>query len=1784
MNNHTVTKKIGCALLLSALCANGLAATTDLSNVPLVTSSTDAVLPNIMFVLDDSGSMDWDYMPDDAKNFSGKYGFNANHCNGTYYDPGITYAPPVDSTGASYANASFSAAWKDGYNTGAGTVNLNSGFTGGSGTGSSGINLAPGPAFYYTYLTPTTTPSGNGTVTTEAQKNFRDTTGVFYRECNSAIGSTTVYGTHPVNTLFSKTRLASTPTTTITIASSGTPATITVSGNSNTTVSSIKVGTTCPVLSSTCVEILKATTSSSRRSNTVASNIASGINACTAAASGNCTASGYSATVSGSVVTLSGPSSGGAITITKSGSMGFATVNFPTNTATGVSGITVNGVQILPGGAASTTSVSALASSIASGISATGYSATASGNVVTITGPASASTYIPVITSTGGSLTLSTEAFPESTPAKLQNFANWYSYYSTRMLMMKTGAGLAFKPIDDKYRVGFLTINNNISPDIVENAPFDSTQKSAWYGKLYAANPGNSTPLRQTLANVGQYYAHKFGTFNTYKATITVGGSGSTAVDSITVNGTETMNDTSTASTSTSTVARNIATQINLVDPSDYGASASGSTITITGPASALGQVPVISGNGGGMTFSATAFAAYTTTAQLNGIAPADPVQYSCQQNFTILSTDGYWNGNNGTTLNGSSIGNQDGTEIRPMFDGSNQTSQTVTTTTTVERKQSVQNTTTTTPWTRTVTTVGAACSATATPAGAASTVPMLDTVDGEHYVGLGTSTSSTNPDSGRCYNIGTNKTTNPKVYLWFCRGSSGNNPKFGYRNASATDGAGVTWYVVSSGAGAADCVTDQNTFGSGYSTTQGACPATIVSGSYSIVKNQTYNELAAGTATTVKDYTTVVTSTVVTTNGQSAPPVITTSGPTVTTVSGPTTATTSDTGAPTGGTAWVDGSPTSTCMASPPPASTSAAVAGSASTTNSGAATETVLSTTSTASAPVTTTSTSGGTSNTLADVAEYYYVTDLRTSALGNEIGVLGTDVSENNVPSSGLDSASWQHMTTFTLGLGARGRMVFSPTYQSDTSGDFFSVKNGSAANPPAVCSWQTSGSGSCNWPTPASGAIENIDDLWHAAVNGRGTYFSATNPSTLATALSSALAGVSARTGASAAATTSNPNVTSGDNFVFSSTFTTQEWDGELVRQQLDLTTGVTSSTIDWTAQAKLDANATRNIYTYSSGAANKLKSFTWANLTSVEKDYFNEPAISTAGTGVSQFLCAAAGNCLSDADQTLAAGSNLVSFLRGDRTNEGIATDNTKYYRQRLHILGDIVNAEAVYVKASLNGYADFGHSAFVTSVASRQGMVYAAANDGMLHAFYAADGASGIVGGAEAWAYIPSMVLPGLYHLADKNYTSSHRYYVDGTPVAGEICTSNCGNASAVWKTILVGGLNGGGQGYYALDITDPATPKALWEFTDANMGYTYGNPNITKLKDGTWVVLVTSGYNNVTTGDGQGHLYVINAATGAVIRSISTGAGSVSTPGGLAKISAKVVNPSTDNTVQQVYGGDVLGNLWRFDVNGDLGPSGYEAQLLVTLQDASSNGQPMTSKPEIGIVNGHTVVYVGTGRYLGASDNADHNLQTLYAIRDDTCFTDPLSAQACSAAELAQVPGTAIYNNPRSDLNFVRQTQTTTTCPANTPTTICTTGEIVRTSTSNPVDMGVNFGWYVDLPDSGERANTDPTLALGTLGFTTNVPNTSACTIGGISYRYFLDYRTGAPVSSSVTGVASAKLGNALATRPVYVRLPNNTIVELTRLSDGTTLTSDVPIGASGLPTRRTSWRELTD
>ena len=316
------------------------------------------------------------------------------------------------------------------------------------------------------------------------------------------------------------------------------------------------------------------------------------------------------------------------------------------------------------------------------------------------------------------------------------------------------------------------------------------------------------------------------------------------------------------------------------------------------------------------------------------------------------------------------------------------------------------------------------------------------------------------------------------------------------------------------------------------------------------------------------------------------------------------------------------------------------------------------------------------------------------------------------------------------------------------------------------------------------------------------------------------------------------------------------------------------------------------------------------------------------------------------------------GEDRVSFLRGNAVT-GMRTRPYIKGTATINKLGDIVSSQPQYVSSPNFGYAEDSYADFRTDKEDRAPMIYVGANDGMLHGFSAADG-------TEKIAYIPSEMYrtrssqPLLSKLTESNYgqiANPHNYYVDGSPTVADVCAMNASCAtSGDWKTILVGGLNGGGQGIYALNINTPAnfnesnaSSLVMWEFndrqdTDADadmqygLGYTYSRPTVARIctdrvngssmvpkacddDKGRWVVIFGNGYNN-SEADGyastSGHaiLYVLDALTGSVIKKINTKTGSSSIPNGLATPAA--VDVDGDDYVDYVYAGDLLGNMWK--------------------------------------------------------------------------------------------------------------------------------------------------------------------------------------------------------------------------------------------------------------------------
>ncbi len=786
------------------------------------------------------------------------------------------------------------------------------------------------------------------------------------------------------------------------------------------------------------------------------------------------------------------------------------------------------------------------------------------------------------------------------------------------------------------------------------------------------------------------------------------------------------------------------------------------------------------------------------------------------------------------------------------------------------------------------------------------------------------------------------------------------------------------------------------------------------------------------------------------------------------------------------------------------------------------------------------------GRTANTLADVAAYYYQTDLRTSALGNCRSQ--PEVCNNNVPvaagssasSSASNSAgSHQHMVTYTVGLGANGLLHYQQNYDTAQSGDFFDIKNGNR-----------------NWPDPIYfDGPERIDDLWHAAVNGGGKYFSAQDPESLAQALASTMTAIRGSIGAAAAAATSSQEPVEGDNKVFISRYRSVQWDGELEARSFELADGTLGNVALWSAQSLLDARVSgstdsRQIYVFATDTSNHLKNFIWSVLNTTEQAFFS--TVCAAVSSLSQ--CAQ----FSSEQTQQASGASLVNYLRGQRGNEDRAENTQRLFRQREHVLGALINAQPVYVGPPAFRYADENYGLFRDEqAAQRKSMVYAAANDGMLHAFNA-------ISGREEWAFIPPAALPLMSQLADRNLGSRFRYVLDASPVVADFCPAAPAAAcnKTQWRTILIGGMAAGGRQYYALDITDPDLPKALWIFgsqQDADLGYSFSKPVVSKRRDGRWVVVVGSGYNNLNPGDGQGYLYVLDAASGVLLEKIATHAGSTANPSGLGQINAWV-DTVLDNTASRFYGGDLLGNVWRFDMDDVLPPAGKDAVLLASLVK-DGRAQPITTRPELSEirVGGNTVavVSVATGKYLGLSDLADNSVQSVYTFKD--------SLQASGLG--------ALRDNP----DMIAQTMTQNA------------GGTERTTSTTAVDWQRNNGWWLDFSTggnaSGERATIDPEQQLGILRIVTNVPGSTACNVGGSSWLYAFDYRSGIYLPLAVNNAAGKKLASTdLVAGVRTVKWRDRTLSILTDEAGNVTQAVD-PLPAEPVrPVRRVSWRELDE
>ncbi len=759
------------------------------------------------------------------------------------------------------------------------------------------------------------------------------------------------------------------------------------------------------------------------------------------------------------------------------------------------------------------------------------------------------------------------------------------------------------------------------------------------------------------------------------------------------------------------------------------------------------------------------------------------------------------------------------------------------------------------------------------------------------------------------------------------------------------------------------------------------------------------------------------------------------------------------------------------------------------------------------------------GAASKTLADVAMHYYETDLKPK-LANEVPTI-----------AGIDYNNQQHLVTYTIAFGLKGHLDYE------------------VLDPDK---------GEVTWPnTVSSNTIATIDDLWHAAYNGRGEYLNAAYPELLSESLDKIIANIAERSATASAVAINSAKLTT-DTVIYKAEFNTYRWQGEIYAFPIaNLETGELAADADWEAGKKLtNRDITTNprtiiTYTGSQGVA-----FQWDD--AISATHKND--LETTPTG---------------ATSSEAEAKARLNFIRGARDNEGAGLG----FRTRSSLLGDVVNSGPVYVAAPDLNWPDFApfptsngdfYSDFKEDQKDRPGVIYVGANDGMLHGFAEKDG-------EEILAYIPNILYStekkeGMHYLTDPNYV--HKYYNDLTPSISDVYINQ--GQGKDWASILIGGLRHGGRGIYALDVTDPtafseanADKITLWEFSnndDADLGYTYSKPQIALTDGGKWVAIFGNGYND--TGSGQASLFIVDIEAASVAKGvwstdnykkISTNSGSPDNPNGLGTPS--LADLDGNGTVDRVYAGDLKGQLWVFDLRGSANSwSLVDANPLFTTID----NRPITAKPALSfhptVGNSESnepnvMVFFGSGQYLTEADITDTSLNHFYGVWDS---------------------GKSNFNLTSNSL----QQQTYDTSFEG------------RVLTNDSVDYNNSSkGWFFTLPDLGERSVTKAVVRFDVIFFNTFVPNGSACAGGGYGFKMAVDSATGGALGSPVfdtngDGVVDdldyTSNGNSTSTISGLEQdgyLPEPVFIE------NLSFTADTAIKVSNQPERqsgRLSWQEL--
>ena len=751
---------------------------------------------------------------------------------------------------------------------------------------------------------------------------------------------------------------------------------------------------------------------------------------------------------------------------------------------------------------------------------------------------------------------------------------------------------------------------------------------------------------------------------------------------------------------------------------------------------------------------------------------------------------------------------------------------------------------------------------------------------------------------------------------------------------------------------------------------------------------------------------------------------------------------------------------------------------------------------------------------SKTLADVAMYFYMTDLSSTA----DKVPPTDVDKKRIANRGYwtpGKTMHQHMKTSTVGFGVLGDGSNFPDYPDNL-----------ASWPGGINFWPTIDLDNKSTPTKTK-------DLAHAAYNGRGKYIGANDASQLTAGLTELLKGASL-SGGSLAALSFDSQTLETNSHLYSASFDAENSAGDVVSKTISVNGVITTEASDWSAAALLEnkvgtctTSDTRRIVTFHPDGTNSTEiPFTYAALQA--HGYADDATVPSSGLT-----------------------SAIVGWLRGSRANEvgsACAGANPVLRKRETHkLIGDIANSKPLFVGPP--NFAGRAGGAYPTSTTydsfkakfstggayanQRENMIVVGTNGGMLHVFNDQ--------GEELLAYVPNQLVQGLdapkvSKLASPNY--AHEFFIDLPPAVNDVFIATPFSQTVDWRTVLIGGYRAGGKGYFALDLTTntsmPANAahdenttnshkKVMWEMTasdvpDDTLGYTFSPPLIAMINapadtnnaslGNQWRAIFGNGYNSVS-GDASLVLADIagyndgawTAADFTIVQAFDgSGAAATDTVNGLS--TPRGIDVDGNGTVDYMYAGDLLGNVYRFDLTD---PSNITSRKIFTAKSDTNEIQPIITQPYVvPSPNGGSkyIVVVSTGNWLTENDGLSTAVQSVYGIEDDVTTT-PVAA--FTRANLSE----RVVKNVDVMVNGVTQKRRIITGSA-----INWIGD----STATPA-VAAQKGWYMDLDvvhenaapntlsaNPGERAVRNFIERGGYLFFNTVFPGSNSCTtnLGG--------------------------------------------------------------------------------